>query len=113
MKGDDLKDFYEILRQKETDYARLRKEVEALRIVAPLLDPEGESSQGDGSETLDEMITRERTMAEPTTPPENATQALADEGTQSSESVSDADRKGPLSEGQTQTSWWRRLQSGT
>ena len=119
VKGDDLKDFNEILREKEMDYARLRKEVEALRIVAPLLDPEGESSQGegsvtlDGSETHDENITRERAVTEPATPPENATQTPAGEEVQNSESESDGERKGPLSEGQTQTSWWRRLQSGT
>ena len=109
-----MKDFYEILREKEMDYARLRKEVEALRIVAPLLDPEGESSsQGDTSETLDEMITRERAISEPAAAPENATQTPAGEEAQPSESESEAERKGPLSEGQTQTSWWRRRQSGT
>jgi hypothetical protein len=113
VKGEDLKDFYEILREKEMDYARLRKEVEALRIVAPLLDPEGEPVQGDGSETLDEMITRERAVSEPTASPENATETPAGEGALDSESASDAERKGPLSEGQTQTSWWRRRQSGT
>ena len=109
-----MKDFNEILREKEMDYARLRKEVEALRIVAPLLDPEGESSsQGDASETLDEMIRRERAISEPAAHSENATQTPAGEEAQDSESASDAERKGPLPEGQTQTSWWRRLQSGT
>ena len=32
-----MKDVYELLRQKELEVARLQKEVEALRVVAPLL----------------------------------------------------------------------------
>jgi hypothetical protein len=32
-----VKDVYEILRQKEMDCARLQKEIEALRLVIPLL----------------------------------------------------------------------------
>jgi hypothetical protein len=38
-----MKDVYEILRQKELEVSRLHKEVEALRVAAPLLtDVEGE-----------------------------------------------------------------------
>jgi hypothetical protein len=33
----EMKDVYEVLRQKEMDLARLRKEIEALRLVIPLL----------------------------------------------------------------------------
>jgi hypothetical protein len=36
----DMKNVYEVLRQKELELARLEKEVEALRVVAPLLSPE-------------------------------------------------------------------------
>jgi hypothetical protein len=32
-----MKNIYEVLREKELDLARLRTEVEALRVVAPLL----------------------------------------------------------------------------
>jgi len=32
-----MKDAYEVLEQKEADLARVRKEVESLRLVAPLL----------------------------------------------------------------------------
>lgn len=32
-----MKDVYEILRQKDLEVSRLQKEVEALRVVAPLL----------------------------------------------------------------------------
>lgn len=35
-----VKDVYEILRQKEMDCARLQKEIEALRLVIPLLTEE-------------------------------------------------------------------------
>lgn len=35
-----MKDVYKILRQKEMDCARLQKEIEALRLVIPLLSKE-------------------------------------------------------------------------
>ena len=37
-----MKNVYEVLRQKEMELARLEKEVEALRLVAPLLSDEKE-----------------------------------------------------------------------
>jgi hypothetical protein len=37
-----MKNVYEVLRQKEIELARLEKEVEALRMVAPLLSEEKE-----------------------------------------------------------------------
>jgi len=37
---------YEVLRQKELELARLEKEVEALRVVAPLLSPEDSKDIG-------------------------------------------------------------------
>jgi len=39
----DMKNVYEVLRQKEMELTRLEKEVEALRVVAPLLSEEKES----------------------------------------------------------------------
>ena len=38
-----MKNVYEVLRQKELELARLEKEVEALRVAAPLLSEEKES----------------------------------------------------------------------
>jgi len=35
-----MKNIYEVLRQKETEIERLRKEIQALRVVAPLLEEE-------------------------------------------------------------------------
>jgi hypothetical protein len=40
--GDPMKNVYEVLRQKEMELTRLEKEVEALRLVAPLLSEEKE-----------------------------------------------------------------------
>jgi hypothetical protein len=41
-----MKNVYEVLRQKELELARLEKEVEALRVVAPLLSPEDAKEMG-------------------------------------------------------------------
>jgi len=38
-----MKNVYEVLRQKELELARLEKEVEALRVAAPLLSDDKES----------------------------------------------------------------------
>lgn len=40
--GLNMKNVYEVLRQKEMELTRLEKEVEALRLVAPLLSEEKE-----------------------------------------------------------------------
>lgn len=44
-----MKNVYEVLRQKEMELARLEKEVEALRLVAPLLSEEKESAESKSS----------------------------------------------------------------
>jgi hypothetical protein len=38
-----MKDVYEVLRQKEPEVSRLKKEVEALRIAAPLVSKDGKA----------------------------------------------------------------------
>jgi PAS domain-containing protein len=38
-----MKNVYEVLRQKELELSRLEKEVEALRVAAPLLADDGEA----------------------------------------------------------------------
>lgn len=40
-----MKNVYEVLRQKEMELTRLEKEVEALRLVAPLLSEEKEGAE--------------------------------------------------------------------
>lgn len=44
-----MKNVYEVLRQKELELTRLEKEVEALRIAAPLLSEEKESLSDSGT----------------------------------------------------------------
>jgi hypothetical protein len=44
-KVQDMKNVYEVLRLKEMELAKLEKEVEALRLVAPLLSEEKEGSE--------------------------------------------------------------------
>ena len=39
-----MKDVYAVLRQKEIEQSRLEKEVEALRVAAPLLSEDGEAA---------------------------------------------------------------------
>jgi len=46
-----MKNVYEVLRQKELELARLEKEVEALRVAAPLLSDDKEAA-GDNKPTL-------------------------------------------------------------
>jgi hypothetical protein len=45
----DMKNVYEVLRQKEMELTRLEKEVEALRLVAPLLSEEKETAEANKS----------------------------------------------------------------
>jgi len=47
-----MKNVYEVLRQKEMELTRLEKEVEALRLVAPLLSEEKEMVMDMGKPTL-------------------------------------------------------------
>ena len=42
-----MKNVYEVLRQKELELCRLAKEVEVLRVVAPLLSEDGEADNDD------------------------------------------------------------------
>jgi hypothetical protein len=47
-----MKNVYEVLRQKELELARLEKEVEALRVAAPLLSEDKEMSADAPKPTL-------------------------------------------------------------
>jgi hypothetical protein len=47
-----MKNVYEVLRLKELEIARLEKEVEALRVAAPLLSDEGKDSPDAPKPTL-------------------------------------------------------------
>jgi hypothetical protein len=54
-----MKNVYEVLRQKELELARLEKEVEALRVAAPLLSEEKESSLDISKPTLTTTTTQQ------------------------------------------------------
>jgi hypothetical protein len=53
-----MKNVYEVLRQKELELARLEKEVEALRVAAPLLSEDKES--------IPEMVANKPSLASST-----------------------------------------------
>jgi hypothetical protein len=50
--GACMKDIYEVLRKKELELSRLKKEVEALRVAAPLLSEGDEGDNGHHKPTL-------------------------------------------------------------
>jgi hypothetical protein len=47
-----MKNVYEVLRQKELELSRLEKEVEALRVAAPLLSDEKEAGMDAGNKPI-------------------------------------------------------------
>ena len=52
-----MKDVYDLLRQKEDHMARLQQEVEALRLVAPMLtDAETEEQNHDATRAAQQLI---------------------------------------------------------
>ena len=57
-----MRDAYDVLKQKEADLARVRREVESLRIVAPLL---GDNLGSDQSDKAD-LSSAEKTEGEKT-----------------------------------------------
>jgi hypothetical protein len=59
-----MKDVYEVLRQKELEVLRLQKEVEALRVAAPLLLADGEA-ENDNQPTLQRAVNDTRTNPVP------------------------------------------------
>ena len=50
-----MRDVYEVLRQKELEVSRLEKEVDALRVAAPLLLADGEA-ENDNQPTLPHAV---------------------------------------------------------
>jgi len=67
IQGVSMKNVYEVLRQKELEVSRVEKEVEALRVAAPLLSDHDDSNVTlDGSDTqssgspADHVVGREK-----------------------------------------------------
>ena len=61
-----MKNVYEVLRQKEQELIRLEKEVEALRVAAPLLSDDKDSiTDGDHKPTLAGTVTSQQPIRIP------------------------------------------------
>jgi len=60
-----MKNVYEVLRQKELELARLEKEVEALRVAAPLLSEDKESISDAAKPTLAATTTTQQPIRIP------------------------------------------------
>lgn len=54
-----MKDIYEVLRQKEIDCARVQAEIEALRLVIPLLDTEKQPAVQPGAAEQEDNLVSE------------------------------------------------------
>ena len=65
-----MKNVYEVLRQKELELSRLEKEVEALRVAAPLL-----SDDKDGAEALKPTLATGGSAQQPIRIPQPAVNA--------------------------------------
>jgi hypothetical protein len=60
-----MRNVYEVLRQKELELARLEKEVEALRVAAPLLSDEKDTLADSGKPTLASSSTTQQPIRIP------------------------------------------------
>jgi hypothetical protein len=93
-----VRNIHEVLKQKEAECAQLRHEIEALRVVAPLLD---ENASGQRVPVREEVPDQsELSMRTPEEREVRETEPVADE--------IDTDRKGPLSSSFNSSSWWKR-----
>lgn len=68
-----MKNVYEVLRQKEMELTRLEKEVEALRLVAPLLSEEKEAMSDMAKPTLATAVNGPQATARIPVPTPSAT----------------------------------------
>ncbi len=55
-----MKDVYEVLRQKEIELVRLRQEVDALKLIIPLVVEEDDIPQPDKAEDREVLLTANR-----------------------------------------------------
>jgi len=79
-----MKNVYEVLRQKELELARLEKEVEALRVAAPLLSDDKEALEATNNKptlTTPQQPIRIPQPAAAVTPPQPARAAVGWEDT--------------------------------
>jgi hypothetical protein len=67
-----MKDIYEVLHQKEADLARVHKEIESLKIVAPLLADDAVQKNFDPAWTSDEPSKKPASSVTQTVFPQSA-----------------------------------------
>lgn len=106
-----MRNIHEVLKDKEAECARLRHEIEALRIVIPLVD---EKPSADRPSMMEErkaerasVLNERKEQLEPSM--RAAEEREASKGEAATEI--DVDRKGPLSASLNETSWWKRQTS--
>ncbi len=105
-----MRNIHEVLKDKEAECARLRHEIEALRIVIPLVD---EKAAADRSSTMEERADRASVLNERKEQLEPPMRAAEEREARTAEAATeiDVDRKGPLSASLNETSWWKRQSS--
>jgi hypothetical protein len=105
-----VKNIHEVLKQKEADCAQLRYEIEALRLVIPLLDEKAANEQSavadEGRAERASLLNEEAQQVEPSMRTAEEREVREDEAAAPTEI--DVDRKGPLSASVNETSWWKR-----
>jgi hypothetical protein len=105
-----VRNIHDVLKQKEADCAQLRHEIEALRLVIPLLD---EKALNDRTTVVDEQKAGRTSLlndsAEQVQPSmRSAEEREVREIEAAAPAEIDVDRKGPLSASLNETSWWKR-----
>ena len=70
-----MKDAYELLHQKEADLARVRKEIESLKIVASLLTDDADRTTPDAAPMSDETSKKPSSSVTQTVFPQSASDA--------------------------------------
>jgi hypothetical protein len=106
-----VRNIHEVLKDKEAECARLRHEIEALRIVIPLVD---EKASADRTSEIDERkAERASVLNERAEQLEPSMRAAEEREARKAEAATeiDVDRKGPLSASLNETSWWKRQSS--
>jgi len=93
-----VKNIHEVLKQKEAACAQLRHEIEALRIVVPLLDEKA---------AINRNALREQTAVD-AEPSMRTAEEREVHTTEAAAGEIDMDRKGPLATSLGETSWWKR-----
>ena len=93
-----MRNIHEVLKQKEADCAQLRHEIEALRVVVPLLDENAANNRS---------VLRDETKAE-AEPSMRTAEEREVRKTEAAASEIDTDRKGPLAASLNESSWWKR-----